>query len=95
MKQNTKYAFWKYDLFPYVLSGKVTKTFPGGKVEIEGYGSGTTGFKPICVVRGNRGLEIKNNLDNLKTLRANILHQTELEFNKQIYVLCPELGKKT
>lgn len=43
------YAFWRYDLYPYVLGGEITKIKDDGRVETVGYGPGTT-FKPFLIL---------------------------------------------
>lgn len=34
------YAFWRYDQFPFVLGGPVTRMDEDGRVETENYGTG-------------------------------------------------------
>lgn len=47
------WAFWPYDRFPYLLSGKVTEQLEDGRVKVEGY----TGmlFKPVFLSSGAAG----------------------------------------
>lgn len=47
------WAFWPYDRFPYLLSGKVTEQLDDGRVKVEGY----TGmlFRPVFLSSGAAG----------------------------------------
>ena len=55
-----KYAFWKYDIFPYVLSGEIEKELEDGLVQIVGY----TGmvFQPFLVLPEKPGKELRKEL---------------------------------
>ena len=59
------YAFWKYDLFPFVLGGTVTDIRSNGSVETEGYGQGFY-FKPFMIVPNEDGKVIMAKLRNLQ-----------------------------
>ena len=65
MKQKL-YAFWKNDLFPFVLGGTVTSIHKGGSVETEGYGQGFY-FEPFKMVPNDEGKEIAAKLNALRT----------------------------
>lgn len=58
------YAFWKYDTFPYCLSGEVEKILPNGNVIAKNF----TGmaFKPTCIVPLEQGLKMKEKLKEIK-----------------------------
>lgn len=47
------WAFWPYDRFPYLLSGRVKEQLDDGRVKVEGY----TGmlFKPVYLASGAAG----------------------------------------
>lgn len=57
------YAFWKYDLFPFVLGGEVTQ-MKEGAVETVEYGKGSW-FMYIKVFPLKEGRAIKKQLDAL------------------------------
>lgn len=59
------YAFWKYDLFPYVLGGEVVEMRDDGRVLVKGYGPGFW-FKPIRLVPVKTGKAIKKKLDEIE-----------------------------
>lgn len=54
------YAFWKYDVAPFMLGGEVDEFLSDGRVRVNGY----TGyiFTPILVVPEDKGIEIKEKL---------------------------------
>jgi len=64
MKKQTLYAFWDYDLCPYVLGGIVEEFTGSGKVRIKGYDG--MAFKPIAIIPDQKG---KDALKLLKELR--------------------------
>lgn len=50
------YAFWKYDRFPYFLSGVVIEQHDDGHVSVEGYRGYR--FKPFYLATGKHGEEL-------------------------------------
>lgn len=56
------FAFWKNDLFPYCLGGKIEKIEDGGNVYIPSY---QTYFKPIIILPAEQGIKIKEQLIEL------------------------------
>ena len=59
------FALWKYDLFPYLLGGTVTKLHDNGIIETEEYGMGNC-FKPVIILPVNEGRRILNQLDKIR-----------------------------
>jgi len=51
--QQKLYAFWDYDLCPYMLGGVVTMFTLSGKVRVEGYDG--MAFKPIAILPEKAG----------------------------------------
>ena len=87
------YAFWGNDLYPYVLSGIITKVLGGGEYEIGSYGVGFR-FKPFAVIEPIRGGVVHNALKQLtEDFRAakDKLHE---EFMVKAYEALPELKAK-
>jgi hypothetical protein len=80
--EDKQYAFWKYDIFPYCLGGKVIELSDDGIAAIEGYG----GYRviPFLFTTLEKGLEIKKNLDHLKETRKMILKTINKGFDLQI-----------
>lgn len=60
-----RYVFWAYDLCPYVLGDKLSTPIRKGFAYPDGYGG--MGFKPIRILKGERG---KQALKDLKALQA-------------------------
>lgn len=58
------YAFWPYDLYPYFLGGKITRTRSDGMVQVEGFGE--SWINPKAIVAGAKGYGM---LENLKILQ--------------------------
>lgn len=65
MKKQTLYAFWNYDLCPYVLGGIVTEFTESGKVRVKGYDG--MAFKPIAIIPDQKGADA---LKLVKELRS-------------------------
>lgn len=61
------YAFWRYDYFPYVLGGTVTKINDDSTVSIKEYGNAR--FAPLKIVPFKAGMVIQQDLDKKKELR--------------------------
>lgn len=61
MKQ---YAFWKYDLFPYVKWGEVEKLNEDSTVETKNYGAGHK-FKPILILEEEEALIYINKIEDI------------------------------
>lgn len=88
-----QYAFWKHDTFPFVLGGVVSNVLPSGNVEIESYGSGTTGFKPVMVCDLERGELIHKRLTELTHRRRVQMEAVHRICVSQIYGISSELWK--
>ena len=58
-------AFWKYDLFPYVLSGEIVRMTEKGYVETKEYGNGYF-YNPIKIYPNEVGIEIQDKLQKLE-----------------------------
>ena len=56
-------AFWKYDQFPYMLSGKIKHFKDDGTVYIEAYKGS---FKPVIILPLSAREELSKRLNNLQ-----------------------------
>jgi hypothetical protein len=56
-------AFWKYDLYPYVLSGECDEIVQDGFVRPKGYGGSR--FKPLFILPLEQGAELRDLLNAL------------------------------
>lgn len=80
------FAFWKYDLFPFIHGGEVTELFDKGIVEVKnckGYR-----FKSFRLTNLKEGMELKQKLKQLEQE-----HRTEiLAVNNKYINKVKELG---
>lgn len=65
MAKQKEYAFWRYDLCPYVLGGEVVRRNRDGTVEVKGYGRGFW-FLPFKIIRGQAGEEAVKEISRLQ-----------------------------
>lgn len=77
------YAFWKYDLFPYTLGGKVVKFAAGGLVQVEGYGNML--FRPIGIVQYDEGVEIMSKIKKIKEEHKAEIDRVNNHFNIELF----------
>jgi hypothetical protein len=64
--QQTLYAFWGYDICPYVLGGEITEFTEKGNIRAKGYDG--MAFKPIAILPGKTG---KDALKLIRELQEN------------------------
>lgn len=57
---NKMYAFWKYDIPPFLLGGEVKEIQEDGWVSVVGY---TSRFKPVLIVPIEKGIKLQKKLD--------------------------------
>ncbi|MDO8629082.1 MAG: hypothetical protein Q7R41_01205 [Phycisphaerales bacterium] len=72
------YAFWRYDLYPFVLGGPVTQMRGDGCVETSNFGCGYW-FKPIQLLPLEEGRKLHDALDALDKEHA----KAQRKFNKE------------
>lgn len=82
------YAFWKYDLFPYVLGGEVTDINDDGLVYIESY---QARFRPILILPFEKGKKINQEIEKIKNSYDNEFKKLRKEKLKEIIDICPQL----
>lgn len=94
MKTSTKparWAFWQYDLFPYILSGRVLSGTLDG-CEIEGYGKGYR-HKPLAIISGDKGEQLAKDLDALRTEHRAANQALDAGFAARVKALVPFAAK--
>jgi hypothetical protein len=64
IEKQTLYAFWDYDLCPYIIGGEVKVMRPNGRVVVQGY-LGML-FKPIAILPDEAGLTALNQIRSLR-----------------------------
>lgn len=88
MNETTTFvAFWKYDIFPYVLSGTVKVFREDEYVEVEGYPGMV--FKPILVLPQDIGMELHDRLKDLDREHRESLAALNTSFNRRVKELIP------
>ena len=60
----TLYAFWDYDLCPYMLGGVIQGFLSSGNVKVKGYDG--MSFKPIAILPDDTGRKALARLRNLQ-----------------------------
>lgn len=79
MEIDQLFAFWRYDLFPYVLGGRITKMREGGAVETEEYGRVRT-FVPFKILNLEEGKRVLAELENLRNQHDRAMEKLKAEF---------------
>lgn len=80
MKNRTKYAFWSYDLYPYVLWGELIRVNESGRVEVKGY-EGYYTFTPLFILNKTQGEALISRLESLKESMASV----KRVYNSHVY----------
>jgi len=75
------YAFWRYDLFPYVLGGTITKMREDGCVGTVEYGSY---FNPVKILPVDAGKELHKKIEALARERADALKKFNADWDKAL-----------
>lgn len=65
VKEQVLYAFWGYDLCPYVLSGIVESFENDGKIVPEGYGR-MIAVKPLAIIPDDAGKKAQEVLASIR-----------------------------
>jgi len=81
-------AFWKYDLFPYVLSGEIVRMDYDGDIEAKEYGRGNI-FHPIKIYPNETGIEIQSALEFLTNEYNEKCQQLLTEYKTKIIDVAP------
>lgn len=86
------FAFWRYDLFPYVLGGTVDQMSAKGNVNTIEYGYGYN-FTPIKVMPVKAGKTLLAKLMELREEHCAATKKLNDEFMEKVYALLPEVRK--
>ena len=82
-------AFWKYDSYPFALSGVITKTkIVDNKkyVETKGFGVGYY-FNPFLILNNKQGLKLSKELKKLEAGQREELGKIRRKFQKKLNYL--------
>lgn len=80
-------AFWNYDIFPYVVSGKVEKINEDGSIQ----SLGNHTFKPIIILPESNGREIQKEIDIIKSKFEKEKKELHKKYICQLYNVAPFL----
>lgn len=81
------YAFWRYDLFPYILGGEVVSMTDAGLVKIKEYGG--SAFRPVLILPYDAGIEIHEKLRLLDDRYRKALRELNAGFLREAQELVP------
>lgn len=81
-RQNKLYAFWKYDIPPYLLGGEVIEVMEDGYVTIKGYTPSK--FKPIKIVPLEKGIKLQKKLDKARAKYKKTIQEAEKELKATV-----------
>ncbi len=87
-KSVKQYAFWKHDVYPYVLGGEVTEMSDEGHVRAHGWGS--YWFKPFKIVPLRAGRIFKRALEKLQDGERKAQKVHGHEWTAKVAALFPE-----
>lgn len=78
--QDKLYAFWKYDMPPYLLGGEVEEV-KDNMVRVKGY---TGWFKTIKIVSLEKGIKLQKKLNKAKAKYMKITQQADNELRETV-----------
>jgi hypothetical protein len=78
-----QYAFWKYDLYPYLGGAEIMTVFPDKSFDLKGYGlcSFDSGFKPLSILDAKAGKWLIKELKYLGEWHRKSLDNLNKEFS--------------
>lgn len=81
------YAFWEYDLYPYLLGGTVTQITSTGAVKTKEFGNSL--FRPIIILPLESGIQLANKLKELDSEYRKARCDIELDFTQKLFSALP------
>lgn len=86
------FAFWRYDLYPYVLGGEFDAMNDAGYVRVPSYGNGwVMPIKILPVKKGKELLEaLKGHPSGLENQRRAALEEFERKWDETLFILFPD-----
>jgi hypothetical protein len=90
-KATDLFAFWRYDLFPYVLGAQVIEMRADGWVSTKGYGH--YWFKPTKLLPLVEGKKLWERLLELQTNQRQKLHEFQLAHLHHLEEVAPWITK--
>ena len=84
MNHNVLIAFWKYDSYPYILSGEVNDISEKGYVTTKEYGKGHQFNALIIVEKSIMSDTVQKNLKELEEFRNAALKKFETQWKNRL-----------
>lgn len=81
------FAFWRYDLYPYVLGAEIDAMTEEGSVYAPSYQSW---FRPIKIMPLKAGKAFSDRLEQMRAGHAAARAMLDAEWNKTLFDLLPE-----
>ena len=91
MARARRYAFWKYDQFPFWLGGQIEDTNANGNVSIRGYGN--LYFSPEFILSGDRGEKLVRNFKTIDAQFRSLRNSLAEMFNEKVSKMIAEAKK--
>jgi hypothetical protein len=86
------FAFWSYDLFPYLLGAEFTK-LKGKHALVPSFGANAW-ITPLFVMGIAEGRKLRAGLDGLKALRSQTVDQINAKFRAELMDIVHKAGGK-
>lgn len=81
-KAKKRFAFWRYDQFPYCLGAEIDKVEKNNIVEPPNYGGYR--FKAFKIMDYEKGKELKEKLEALKEERQSVIDTLEKGYESRL-----------
>jgi hypothetical protein len=85
------YAFWSYDLFPYLVGGEFDEIVEGGLVHVPSYNGRA---KPLFILDVKSGRKLRDRLAELRTAHREAVGAVNREFQKNLETIVTDAGGK-
>ena len=86
------FAFWRYDLYPYVLGAEIDAMTDKGSVHAPSYSKSYADgwFTPIKIMPAKAGKALLTRIEQMRTEHAASRALLDAEWNKTLFDLLPE-----
>lgn len=86
------FAFWRYDLYPYVIGAEIDAMTDKGSVHAPSYSRSYADgwFTPIKVMPAKAGKALREKIEQMRTDHAAARARLDAEWNKTLFDLLPE-----
>lgn len=86
------FAFWRYDLYPYVIGAEIDAMTEKGSVHAPSYSKSFADgwFTPIKVMPAEAGKVLRDKIEQMRAARTAAHVLLDAEWNKTLFDLIPE-----